>query len=368
MKIKIRQKELSKHINIAQKGISNRTTLQILDGILLETSREKLKLTGTDLEISIETFVDCDILEEGSVVVNSRLFGDIIKKLPDDDIILTVENNNINIVCQNSEFNIAGNSGEDYPELPILVKKDSLSIPRDMFKEVIRQTVFATAQDETRPYLTGVLAEVNEDNISFVALDGYRLALKKLTMGSETENKIIIPGRTLQELNKILDDNEDSFSINVSDKHIVFNLGKTIMYSRLLEGQFFNYRDIIRNEHNTSFIVNKDEFRSSLERASLLAKEEKANLVKLSITDNKVIIRSNSEIGNVHEEVEGTQDGEDLNIAFNSRYILEGIKTIESDNIKLNFMGSLNPCIIDGLDDPNYTYLVLPVRLAKDDF
>ena len=166
--------------------------------------------------------------------------------------------------------------------------------------------------------------------------------------------------------------NYENIDLELNNKINVFvgknAQGKTIMYSRLLEGQFFNYRDIIRNEHNTSFIVNKDEFRNSLERASLLAKEEKANLVKLSITDNKVIIRSNSEIGNVHEEVEGTQDGEDLNIAFNSRYILEGIKTIESDNIKLNFMGSLNPCIIDGLDDPNYTYLVLPVRLAKDDF
>lgn len=368
MKIKVDQRELAKHINIAQRGISSRTTLQILDGILLETSNNKLKLTGTDLEISIETLLDCEILEEGSIVVSSRIFGDIIKKLPSSEIIIEVEKNNINIKCENSEFNIAGNPGEDYPDLPLIAEKDSFQLPMDILKGVIRQTVFATTQDETRPSLTGVLAEVDTNSISFVALDGYRLALKKLPTNSALESKMIIPGRSLNELNKILDDREDNLKISISPGHIVFNIGDTIVYSRLLEGQFFNYKDIIRNEHKTNVIVNKKQFQDSLERASLLAKEEKANLVKLSIIDNKIIIKSNSEIGNVHEELDSKQEGEDLNIAFNSRYLLEGIKIIESENIKLNFMGSLNPCIINGLDDEDYTYLVLPVRLAQDDF
>lgn len=368
MKIKVSQRELTKHINIAQKGISSRTTLQILDGILIETSKDKLKLTGTDLEISIETFLDCEVLEEGSIVVNSRIFGDIIRKLPDANIFIEAKENNINIKCENSEFNIAGNPGEEYPDLPLIVKKDSFTITKDIFKSAIRQTVFATTQDETRPSLTGVLVEIENNTISFVALDGYRLALRKLPINSSLDLKIIIPGRSLNELNKILDDKEEDLIINVAPGHVIFNVGDTIVYSRLLEGQFFNYKEIIRKDHKTKVRVNRRDFQNSLERASLLAKEEKANLVRLNIKDNEIIIRSNSEIGNVYEDILSAQDGEDVNIAFNSRYILEGIKVIDLEEIELNFMGSLNPCIINGVDDENYTYLVLPVRLAQDDF
>lgn len=368
MKLKINQRDLTKHINIAQKGISSRTTLQILDGILLEAKNDKLKLTGTDLEISIETYLDCEIEKEGSIVVNSRLFGDIIKKLPDGLIDINVDNNNINIKCENSEFNILGNSAKEYPDLPVVLEHTSFQLPKDLFKNAIRQTVFATTQDETRPSLTGVLLEIADETISFVALDGYRLALKKLPIKSDMEIKIIIPGRALNELNKILEENEDNIRIVAAPGHVIFNIGSTIVYSRLLEGQFFNYREIIRNDHKTSAIVNKKLFQDSLERASLLAKEEKANLVKLNIADGQILIKSNSEIGNVNEKIMTQISGENINIAFNSRYILEGIKIIDAEEIQLNFMGSLNPCIIKPLQDENYTYLVLPVRLAQDDF
>lgn len=368
MKFKVEKRNLSKHIGIAQKGISSRTTLQILDGILIETSANRLKLTGTDLEMGIETYLDCEVIEEGSIVVSSRIFGDIIKKLPDALISIEVEKNNINIKCDNSEFNIAANSGEDYPELPLIVENETFSLPSDIFKAVIKQTVFATSQDETRPSLTGVLLEIKDGTISFVALDGYRLTLRKLPLKSDLDTKIIILGRSLNELNRILEDTEDDLKISLSPGQVIFNLGDTIVYSRLLEGQFFNYKDIIRDEHKTKVIVNKRNFQNSLERASLLAKEEKANLIKLNLENNRVIVRSNSEIGNVHEELESVQNGENLNIAFNSRYLLEGIKVIESENIELNFMGGLNPCIINGVGDDDYIYLVLPVRLAQDDY
>lgn len=368
MKIIVDQRSLSKHINIAQRGISSRTTMQILDGILIETWKGRLKITGTDLEISIETFLDCEILEEGSIVVNSKIFGDIIKKLPNEKISIDVDNNNINIKCEKSEFNILGNLGEDYPELPIVVERDSFNIPMDIFKGIIRQTVFATTQDETRPSLTGVLVELEGDKISFVALDGYRLTLKTIATNSNIQEKMIIPGRSLIELNKILDDSEDDIKINIASGHVIFNIGETVMYSRLLEGKFFNYKDIVRKDHETKVIVDKNDFQRSLERASLLAREEKANLIKLSIEDNRIIIKSNTEIGNVHEEIISKQEGENVNIAFNSRYILEGIKVMEAEEIQLNFMGSLNPCIIYEVDNENYTYLVLPVRLAQEDF
>ncbi|NMA48957.1 MAG: DNA polymerase III subunit beta [Tissierellia bacterium] len=368
MKFKVEQKDLTKHISIAQKGISTRSTLQILDGILIEAKKDKIKLTATDLEISIETFVDADVEATGKIVLNSRIFGDIVKRLPNDVIEFTVKDKGVNIKCQNVEFNIIGNPGEDYPNLPITIEENSFKIGKDLFKSAIRQTVFATTQDETRPSLTGVLVEMDHGFITFVSLDGYRLALRKIKTDYSLDNKIIIPGRTLNELNKILDDSEEDLAISISQGQIIFNIGDTLMYSKLLEGQFFNYRDIMRSEHNTSIRVNRNGFQNTLERASLLAKEEKANLIKLSITDGEFVIKSNSEMGDVYEEVPAKVKGEDLNIAFNSRYILEGIKIITSDEIVLNFVGSLNPCIINGVDDDNYTYLVLPVRLAQDDF
>lgn len=368
MKIIIDQKELSKHINIAQKGISSRSTLQILDGILLETMDNRLKLTATDLEISIETFVDCEIIEEGSIVVSSRLFGDIVKKLPNDNVHIDVNESNVNIKCSHAEFNIIGNQGVDYPNLPIIIEKQSFSISKDLFKDAIRQVVFATSTDETRASLTGVLLEIENDKINFVALDGYRLALRTLETSTEILERIIVPAKTLVELNKILEDREEDVSISLSSGQVIFNFKDTKVYSKLLEGQFFNYKDIMRQDHKSSVIINRNDFRNALERASLLAKEEKANLVKLSIENNSITIKSNSEIGDVNESISCDQEGEDLNIAFNSRYILEGIKIIQSEEIILNFMGSLNPCIINGLDESSYTYLVLPVRLAQDEF
>lgn len=368
MIIEINQRSLSKHINIVQKGISSRTTLQILDGILIETENGRLKLTSTDLEIGIETHLDCNIIEEGSIVVNSRVFGDIIKKLPNTNVNIEVKENNVNIVCENSEFNIVGNSASEYPELPTIINQNSFNMPKDLFKSAIRQTVFATTQDETRPILTGVLLEIINGMGTFVALDGYRLSLRNIPIESEEDVNIVIPGRVLGELNKILEDNEEEFTITIAPGHVIFNIGDTLVSSRLLEGQFLNYKDIVRKDHKSNVIVNKKSFQDSLERASLLAKEEKANLVKLNLVEDKIIIKSNSEIGNVHEEIPSKHNGDLIDIAFNSKYLIDGIKIIDSEEIELYFMGSLNPCIIKPVGDENYTYLVLPVRLAQEDY
>lgn len=368
MKIQVNQNTLANHINIVQKGISSKTTLQILDGILIETVNDKLKLTATDLEIGIETYLDCDIIEEGTIVINSRIFGDIIKKLPNAPINIEVKDNNINITCEGSEFNILGSNPHEYPELPTIIDQNSFNIPKDLFKSAIKQTVFATTQDETRPILTGVLLDITDKIGSFVALDGYRLALRNIPIDAEENVKIVIPGRVLSELNKILDDDDNEITITIASSHVIFNMGNTVVSSRLLEGQFLNYKDIIREDHKTNIIVNRKDFKNSLERASLLAKEEKANLVKLNTTDNQVLIKSNTEIGNVNEQISSKHNGDNINIAFNSKYILDGIKIIDSEEIELFFMGSLNPCIIKPVDDIDYTYLVLPVRLAQEEY
>lgn len=342
--------------------------MQILNGILLEAFDNRLKLTATDLKIGIETYVDCNVIEEGSIVLNARIFGDIVKKLPNSLISISVEENRVNIQCENSVFNLFGSNPLEYPKLPTIINQTSFSMAKDLLKSAIRHTVFATTEDETRPILAGVLLEVHEGGAAFVALDGYRLALRNIPVDLDENIKIVIPSRALTELSRILDDSDEEVSIVVAPGHVIFNMGETLLFSRLLEGQFLNYKEIIRTEHKTTVLVNKEEFQDSLERASLLSSETKANLIKLTIGDDKITIRSNSEMGNVHEEVFSKLDGEELNIAFNSRYILDGVKIIESEEIELSFMGELNPCIIKPVGDANYTYLALPVRLAQEDY
>ncbi|KNF07299.1 DNA polymerase III subunit beta [Gottschalkia purinilytica] len=365
MKFTIDQNELSKCVNIVQKGISSKTTLPILNGILIYAKNDKLTLTGTDLEIGIETSIDCNIEEEGSIVITSRIFGDIIRKLPNLPINIEVdEKNNVHITCGLSKFNIVGQPSLEYPQLPQIDNKNSFEVPKDLLKNMIRQTIFATAQDETRPILTGALLEINNENAALVALDGYRLALKNASVNYKEEIKVVIPSKTLNEVNKILDDDDSDIEISCTDNHIIFNLGNTVITSRLLEGQFLNYKDIIRNEYKSRVKVKTKSIQESIERASLLAREGKNNLVKFDVSDDKLVITSNSEIGDVYEEIPIELEGNVIQIAFNSKYILDGIRVIDSEEIILNLVSNVNPCIIKPVEDESYTYLILPVRLA----
>lgn len=366
MKFEINQKDLLKHISIAQKAISSRTTIQILEGILFEAKDNQLILTSTDLELSIETRTNCLVENEGKIIINSSMIGNIVRKLPDAPIKFNVTGDNIQIVCMNSEFNLIGQDFSDYPPLPQRNGNQSIKINTGILKNAIRETVFATSLDETRPALTGVLIELINNTINFVALDGFRIALSRYNMKCEENIKEIIPSRALTELQKILEE-DGEISMNFIPNNIIFDLGDTLVYSRLLDGKFINYNDIISNEHNSKVIVNKKDFQDSLERASLLAREEKANLVKISLEDSNLNISSNSEYGNVNENIICEKEGENIDIAFNAKYLLDGLKVIESENCEILLTGSLDPCIIHPVDEEiDYTYLVLPVRLGRD--
>lgn len=366
MKFEINQRDLLKHINIAQKAISSRTTIQILEGILFEVKDNYLTLTATDLEISVETKVDCLIEKEGKIIINSSMIGNIVRKLPDAPIKFNITGDNIQIKCMNSEFNLIGQDPSDYPPLPNYSESKSIILNSSLLKNSIRKTLFATSLDETRPALTGVLIEIYNKEINFVALDGFRIALNKNKIETDEDVKEIIPSRALNELQKILDEDED-IKIEFVSNNVIFDFGSTIFYSRLLDGKFINYKDIITREYNCKVEINKKEFQNSLERASLLAREDKANLVRINITDGNINIKSNSEYGNVNENISCNKDGEDLEIAFNAKYLLDGLKAMDSENCELLLTGALNPCIIYPINDEiDYTYLVLPVRLGRD--
>ncbi|MDO5018364.1 MAG: DNA polymerase III subunit beta [Lagierella massiliensis] len=364
MKFQINQRELLKHINIAQKAISARTTLPILEGILFEAENNKLTLKATDLELGIKTSTDCIVEEEGKIVINSSMIGNIVRKLPDSTINFNITGENIQIRCANSEFNLIGFDSYDYPPLPNVDIETKIEIPCEIMKEAIRKTVFAASIDESRPSLTGVMIEVSKNYLSFVALDGFRIALMRYESEIEEDIKEIVPSRSLNELSKIMNDDCD-ITLSFVKNNILFDLGDTLIYSRLLDRNFFDYKDIIFSPSTCKVKVVKRELQDALERASLLAREEKANLIKISISENNIHVTSNSEYGNVSENIFCEKEGNDLDIAFNAKYLLDGLKVIDAQDCILNLTDSLKPCIIQPVDESGYFYLVLPVRLGR---
>ena len=367
MKIICNQKLLAHKIGIAQKAINGKTTLELLKGLLLTAKHNQLKLTGYDLEIGIETYAQSEVIEEGEIVVNARLFGDIIRKLPDSFVeIETDSDNNIYINCVNSRFKIKGESAKEYPKLPEVKEEDLYNIPQDLLKNMIKQTVFATSQDPTKPILMGELLEIVNGNISLVAIDGYRLAVRSCTIDNSINNaKVIIPGKTLTDVNSLLSSEED-VKLGFDDKNAIFIIDDTKIITRLLEGEFIDYKKLLPREHNSKIKLKTKDLLNSIERASLLSQAEKNNLIKLTIRDNSMAITSNTDKGNVYEEVSLDLEGDYLDIAFNSRYFLEGLKNIDSEEIFIEFTTNVNPCIIKPADEVKYTYLLLPVRISSN--
>lgn len=358
---------LQEAINTVQKATSTKTTYPILEGIHIKATKDnKVTFTATDLDLGIETIIETEVYQEGATVINSKLFGEFIRKLPNDKVIIKMEENNIYITCQKSEFVILGNNPDEFPKLPTINENSMYEISQDVIKNMIRSTIFAIAQEETRPILTGVLFEVKDRKLRFIALDGYRLALKSYDIDSDNEISAVIPGKTLNEISKILETTDEKAKITFTPNHILFNLGNTKVISRLLDGDFINYRQIIPEEYRLRVKVNKDELLDSIERASLLAREGKTNLIKFDIKDTSMIITSNSQMGKVYEEVNIELEGENLKIAFNSKYFIDVLRIIDSEEIYLEFTTNVSPCIVKKCDSDDYIYLVLPVRLVEE--
>ncbi len=366
MKLTISQRDLLKHIQIAQRAISARNTVQILDGILFEAKAGMLHLSSTDLEIGIHTHVPCLIEDEGKAVIKGSLIGNIVRKLPQEAVHIEMSANQMEIRCKNSEFRLVGYQPEEYPELASVKEEFTLQIAGKEWKQAIRQTIFATSQDDTKPVLRGVLFDMKTDGIYVVALDGFRIALKKMHLPVEEEQGFIIPARALNEINKIADDDQ-IIQIAANKGNMSFTFGDTIVYTRLLEGQFIQYQNLLQTESSVVFETKRKELYEAMERASLLSGEERANLVKLYLAEGACVITSNTDIGHVYEKVEGSLQGEPLEIAFNARYLLDGIKEIEAEDVVLTFSGALKPLIIESqAEEEGYLYLVLPVRLGQE--
>lgn len=367
MKFTTSQQTLNKTLGTVSKAVTNRTTIPILKGILIEAAGNQIRLAASDLDFSIEKQINANVEEEGSLVLPARLFCDIIRKLPNADVEIEEKENNIVVVrCLSSEFNIVGLSAEEFPSMGEINEQDRVSFNKNIFRDLIKKTSFAASIDESRGVITGVLIEMNENSLSMVALDGFRMAIAREAVKNSDDKKILISSRILNEINKIImdSDEEDDISFILDSKKAAVLSDQTKIVIRLLEGDFIKYRDILPKESQCRLVLSRDELLSSIERASLLAKEGKNNLIKMAIEGDSVTITSRSEEGNVKEVVDAEKTGNDLEIGFNSKYMMDALKVIPDDEISMEFNNSVSPCLVKPVQGDSYEYLILPVRIS----
>ncbi len=354
-------------VNIVSKAVNSRTTLPILECILIEANNTGISLTANDLEIAIKTKeIEAEVIEDGSIAINASFFFDIIRKFTGEKVKLSCSDDFKTVLtCDKSKFNIMAQNSESFPKIENFEKENSIKIKSSVFKNMIKQTVFSVAADASnRPVLTGELIETDNNKISMVSVDGYRISYIEEEIENADENSIIVPGKTLNELSKILPSEEDDFVyIFFDDKNILFDISGNILLSRLIDGDFIKYEQSFTNEYKTKIIVNKTELLQALDRASLFAKEIKKIPVKFEISLGLLKISSDSQFGNTEDEIHAETDGDNLKIAFNPRYISEALRAIDEDYVSMYFTTSLSPCIIKGTEKENYKYLVLPLRI-----
>lgn len=376
MKFIIQRDKLVQSVQDVLKAVSSRTTIPILTGIKIVATEEGVTLTGSDSDISIESFipneedgtVNVEVKASGSVVLQARFFSEIIKKLPMDTVELEVQNQFVTTIRSGkSEFNLNGQDAAEYPHLPQIEEDSVFKLPTDLLKNIIRQTVFAVSTSETRPILTGVNWKLENHELTCIATDSHRLALRKAKIDAENNLacNVVIPGKSLNELNKILDDTNELLDIVITDNQVLFKAKNILFFSRLLDGNYPDTSRLIPAESKTDITVSTKEFLQAIDRASLLAREGRNNVVKLATLEQSALeISSNSpEVGKVVEQVQGNSvEGEELKISFSAKYMMDALKALEGNEIQINFTGAMRPFLIRTMHDDSMLQLILPVR------
>lgn len=349
------------------KAISNKTTNPILEGIKITTENDSLKLSATDLELAIEKTIRAEIMEEGEVVIPGRFFSDFIRKLTNEKINLeTNDKNQLKINYTDSESFIQCYDALEFPNLKIINDGDFFVITQRDLKTLINRSIFSTAVDDTRPILKGCLFEIKNDSIKSIGLDGYRLAyITKPLVSSNVETNIVVPAKSLNEIWKFLEDSDENVKVYIQKNFLMVEIDSTKIITRLIEGDFINYNQIIPKDFTTSLVINKSVFEEAIERTSVLSRVDKNNLVKFEIKDKILTLTSNSDIGNIKENIGISLKGNDLTIAFNSRYFSECLRTINDEAIKISFNTPSSPCIITPSEGDDYLFLILPVRIIN---
>ena len=364
MKLICPKNNLLKSVNIVLKDIPGKTTMPILECILIDASTNCIKFTANDMELGIETIVDGTVLEKGIVAIDAKIFSDIIRKLPDNDVTIETDANlTTTITCEKAKFSISGQSGEEFSYLPFVERDHHITVSQFTLKEVIRQTIFSIAANETNKMMTGELFEVKGNILRVVSLDGHRISIRKIELKEEyTDIKVVVPGKTLIEISKILSgETEDEVNIFFTKNHIVFEFDDTVVVSRLLEGEYFRIDQMLSSDYETKIQVNKKELLDCIDRATLLVKESDKKPIILSITDDNIELRIQSQIGSMDEDIDIEKDGKDIMIGFNPRFLIDALRVIDDETVDIYLMNPKAPCFIRD-EQQSYIYLILPVN------
>ena len=366
MKLVFTKSNLNKAVGIVMKAVPTRTTMNILECILIDATTNEIKFTGNDMELGIETIVEGEKIKKGKIAIDAKLFSEIVRKLPDNDITLTTDsNNNALITCEKSKFNIAGKSGDDFSYLPAIIKDKMITLSQFQLKEVINQTIFSIAINDNNKMMTGELFEVNEGTLKVVGLDGHRIAIRNIKLeGRSDDVRVVIPGKTLQEISKILNADAESFvNIYFTNNHVLFEFDQTHVVSRLIEGDYFKISQMLSNDYETKVSINKKEFLDSIDRANLLIREGDKKPIIINILNGLLQVNVNSAIGALNEDIDIDKEGKDIMIGFNPKFLMDALRVIDDENVTMYLVNHKSPCFIRDKEE-KYIYLILPVNFT----
>jgi len=364
MKLICSKANLLKGVNIVSKAVPSKTTMSILECILIDASANEIKFTANDMELGIETKVEGQILQKGIIAIDAKVFAEIVRKLPDNDVTIESDSNyQISITCEKANFHISGKSGEDFSYLPYIEKTDFIALSQFTLKEVIRQTIFSIADNDNNKLMTGELFEVHNNEFKVVSLDGHRISIRKIELKENyPDRKVIVPGKSLQEISKILSgETEDEVRIFFTGNHIVFEFDTTTVVSRLIEGEYFKINQMLSSDYETKFVINKKELLNCIDRATLLVKEGDKKPIIFRITNENMEININSQLGSMKEDIDIEKEGKDILIGFNPKFLIDALRVIDDENVTIYMVNPKAPCYIRD-EEQKYIYLILPVN------
>jgi len=356
--------KLIEEMNIVMKAIPGKTTMMILECVVIEVKDNQIKLIANDLQLGIETLIDGEIKQEGSVAVGAKVFFEIIRKLPSDNVSITVdEDYHMNISCGKAKFNIMAKATDEFPYLPNIVKDKNVNISQFTLKDIIRQTVFSISDNENAKVMTGELFEIHDSELKVVSLDGHRISIRKVKLNQSYDDvSVIIPGKTLIEISKIINGGmDDEVSIFFTDKHVLFEFEDTIVLSRLIEGEYYKIDKMLSTDYETKVTVNKREMLECIDRSTLLLKESDKKPVIIDVQDDYMKFAMNSAIGSMDEDIDASKEGKDILIGFNPRFLMDALRVIDEDEITMYMINPKAPCFIRDQEE-TYIYLILPVN------
>ena len=364
MKITCSKSNLVKGVSIVSKAVPSKTTMPILECILIDATTDIIKLTANDMELGIQTEISGNIIDRGMIAIDAKIFSEIVRKLPDNEVTIeTLDNLQTVITCEKAKFNIVGKSGDDFSYIPYIERNEPIVMSQFTLKEVIRQTIFSIADNDNNKLMTGELFEIEENDLKVVSLDGHRISIRNIELKNNySHKKVVVPGKTLQEVSKILPGSaEDEVSIFLTDNHIVFEFENTTVVSRLIEGEYFKIEQMLSSDYETKVKINKRELLDCIDRATLLVKEGDKKPIIMNITDGTMELKINSFIGSMNEDIDIAKEGKDILIGFNPKFFIDALRVIDEEEVTLYMVNPKAPCFIKD-DEGTFIYLILPVN------